>query len=444
MTQVRRQRSIDIVAKITERCNLACTYCYFFFGGDETWLRHSAVMKPATIEALAGFLARGARELELDDIYLGLHGGEPLLMKKPAFDAMCSRLKAAMPERTRLYLGVQTNGMLIDAEWIDLFEKHEVGIGISLDGPAAVNDRARIDKKGRGSHARVLQGLRIAQEAARAGRIAQPGCLCVIDPDQDPAEVYDHLIGELGFASVSFLLPREGHDTGMRIDAGKWRGFMRRLVAHWTDPATPTVPMRILSEPLKGMISDEGAAWRDMRIANRHNVITVTSDGELGPDDNLKGQDPRFQETGMSVFDTTLGEFIESPLWQGIVTGIDQLPQRCRGCDWRRVCGGGDVFNRYSRAHGFSRESVFCDALDEMHLELARYAAGHGILADEIAERLSRPPSFRASNLAEARHDARDVSNERRMGLNRTDAPVAGHVAEEESALLLRPAGSPT
>ncbi|MBB1490572.1 MULTISPECIES: radical SAM protein [unclassified Paracoccus (in: a-proteobacteria)] len=375
----------------------------------------------------------GASELELDDIYLGLHGGDPLLMKKPAFDAMCIRLRAATPERTRLYFGVQTNGMLIDAEWIDLFEKQKVGIGISLDGPAAVNDRAWIDKKGRGSHARVLQGLRIAQEAARAGRIPQPGCVCVIDPDQDPAEIYDHLIGELGF-----LLPREGHDTRMQIDAGKWRGFMRRLVPHWTDPATSTVPMRILSEPLKGMISDGGAAWRDIWIANRHNVITVTSDGELGPDDNLKGQDPRFQETGMSVFGTTLGDFVESPLWQGIVTGIDQLPQR--GCDWRRVCGGGDVFNRYSRAHGFSRESVFCDALDEMHLELARYAVGHGILAEEIAERLSRPRSCRASNLAETRHDARDGTNEREIALNQADAFVAGHGAGAEIALLSRPA----
>jgi uncharacterized protein len=389
MNEPRRHRSIDVVAKITERCNLACTYCYFFFGGDESWLRHAAVMKPETIAALGDFLAQGARQLELDDIFLGLHGGEPLLMKKPAFDAMCTRLRRDLPERTLLHFGMQTNGMLIDDGWIDLFEKHGVSIGISLDGPARINDRARLDKKGNGSHARVLKGLRVAQKAAEAGRIPRPGCLCVIDVEEDPAEIYDHLIGDLGFASLDFLLPREGHDTAMAIEPAKWRAYMRRLVAHWTDPATPTVPLRILSEPLKGMISDEGAEWRDMRIANRHNIITVTSDGELGPDDNLKGQDPAFQATGMSVFDTSLCDFVASPLWQGIVSGMEALPERCRGCDWRRICGGGEVFNRYGRDKGFVRESVFCDALDEMHLALARYAAGHGIPVGEIGARLA-------------------------------------------------------
>jgi len=389
MNSPRQHRSIDIVAKITERCNLACTYCYFFFGGDETWLRHSAVMKPDTIEALARFLAQGARELELDDIFLGLHGGEPLLMKKPAFDAMCSRLRQGLPDHTRLYLGVQTNGMLIDDDWIDLFQKHGVSVGISLDGPAAINDKARIDKKGNGSHARVIKGLRIAQQAAREGRIAAPGCLCVIDPDQEPETIFDHLIGELGFASLDFLLPREGHDTTMPIDAAKWRSFMRRLVAHWTDPATPDVHMRILSEPLTGMIADEGVAWRDMRLGNRHNIITVTSDGELGPDDNLKGPDLRFQETGMTVANTSLRDFVSSPLWKEIVRGADTIPARCANCDWQRICGGGEIFNRYGRASGFNRESVFCDALDEAYLALAQYAVDHGIPTSEIATRLS-------------------------------------------------------
>lgn len=402
MDRPRQPRSIDVVVKITERCNLACTYCYFFFGGDETYLRHAAVMKPATIDALAAFLARGAAELELDDVHLGLHGGEPLLMKKHAFDAMCSKLRAAMPPRTRLYLGVQTNGILIDEGWIDLFEKHDVGVGISLDGPAAINDRARVDHKGRGSHAAVVRGLRVAQKAAEAGRIGRPGCLCVIDPSQDPAAIYDHLIGELGFASLDFLLPREGHDTAMAIDAEQWRAYMRRLVAHWTDPATPTVPLRILSEPLKGLISDEGAEWRDLRIASRHNIVTVTSDGELGPDDNLKGQDPRFQATGMSIFDTSLRAFIASALWQEIIEGADTLPERCRGCDWRRVCGAGEMFNRYGRDTGFERESIFCDALDEMHLELARYAVGHGIPAEEVATRLAQDRTHRSRNLVDA------------------------------------------
>ena len=53
-----------------------------------------------------------------------------------------------------------------------------------------------------------------------------------------------------------------------------------------------------------------------------------------------------------------------------------------------RLCRG-DVFNRYGRKTGFARESVFCDALEEMHLTLAQYAAANGIPAEEMARRLS-------------------------------------------------------
>lgn len=105
----------------------------------------------------------------------------------------------------------------------------------------------------------------------------------------------------------------------------------------------------------------------------------MTSRGDHEPDDNLKGQCPRFEDTGTSVFNTSLRGFIASPLWQEIVVGADSIPARCRGCDWRRDCAGGGCFNLYGKATGFSRESLFCDALDEMHLDLAQYARRHGI-----------------------------------------------------------------
>ncbi|HEV2739171.1 MAG TPA: hypothetical protein VGU66_11380, partial [Candidatus Elarobacter sp.] len=33
---------LSVVLKVAERCNLACPYCYFFFGGDDSYLLHPA------------------------------------------------------------------------------------------------------------------------------------------------------------------------------------------------------------------------------------------------------------------------------------------------------------------------------------------------------------------------------------------------------------------
>jgi hypothetical protein len=38
--------------------------------------------------------------------------------------------------------GMTTNGVLIDAEWVDLFKRHGVQITLSIDGPKNVRDKA--------------------------------------------------------------------------------------------------------------------------------------------------------------------------------------------------------------------------------------------------------------------------------------------------------------
>ncbi len=55
--------NLNIVFKISERCNLKCDYCYFFFGGDETWKQHPAVVSRQVVEDLkaSGKARRGTR-----------------------------------------------------------------------------------------------------------------------------------------------------------------------------------------------------------------------------------------------------------------------------------------------------------------------------------------------------------------------------------------------
>lgn len=76
------RKGIDIVLKISERCNLACTYCYFFFQEMDTHKENTAVIKMSTVEQLVLFVRQAVDEIGLSSVNIGLHGGEPLLMKK--------------------------------------------------------------------------------------------------------------------------------------------------------------------------------------------------------------------------------------------------------------------------------------------------------------------------------------------------------------------------
>ena len=59
---------------------------------------------------------------------------------------------------------LQTNGTLLTDEWCLFLKKHDFMVGISLDGPQAIHDRYRRDRKGNGSFEKAMQGLRLLQK----------------------------------------------------------------------------------------------------------------------------------------------------------------------------------------------------------------------------------------------------------------------------------------
>lgn len=67
-------------------------------------------------------------------------------------------------KQTKVQLTIQTNGTLIDDDWIDLFRDYNVRVGVSLDGPKWLHDLHRKDRKGHGSFDATLRGLRMLQE----------------------------------------------------------------------------------------------------------------------------------------------------------------------------------------------------------------------------------------------------------------------------------------
>ncbi|MBV9156241.1 MAG: radical SAM protein, partial [Acidobacteriaceae bacterium] len=221
-------QDLNIVFKISERCNLKCDYCYFFFAGDETWKKHPPLVSRQVIEDLGAFAARAARDFEIKIITLIFHGGEPLLMSKPRFADMCETLRGH-ESGFEFKFALQTNGVLVDDGWIDLFDRYKIGVGVSLDGPPVVNDLHRLDLKGRSSYDRTVAGLRRLQEAAAQGRISGTGLLSVINPFADGAKVYRHFVHDLGVTHLNFLTPDYNWDSV--VSESVIRGVERFLLA---------------------------------------------------------------------------------------------------------------------------------------------------------------------------------------------------------------------
>lgn len=117
------------------RCNLRCHYCYQQSQRDA--LSNAPTyninkMKEAVLQEGGPFT---------------LFGGEPLLLPKRDLDELWGWGFVKWGQNS-----VQTNGTLIDEDHIELFERYNVHVGISIDGPAELNN-ARV---ARGSPQKTL------------------------------------------------------------------------------------------------------------------------------------------------------------------------------------------------------------------------------------------------------------------------------------------------
>jgi len=120
----------SFVVKVASRCNLNCSYCYMYNMGDNTYMDQPKFMSDETIVQLARRLKTYSEESEIENIALVFHGGEPLLCKKEYYENFFDTFKREAPDLNIEYL-VQTNGVTLDQEWYDFFNKHKVIVGIS-------------------------------------------------------------------------------------------------------------------------------------------------------------------------------------------------------------------------------------------------------------------------------------------------------------------------
>ncbi|MDR0576521.1 MAG: radical SAM protein [Candidatus Accumulibacter sp.] len=126
-----------LVVWATTRCQLRCRYCYMSAGDTPE------------IDLDVRAFAAAARHLGLGPgAEVQIAGGEPLLVPDVVED-IAARARSLGVTR----VAVQTNGIGIDERFVALVKRHRLAVGVSLDGPPAVNDRAR------GRSAEVLRGL---------------------------------------------------------------------------------------------------------------------------------------------------------------------------------------------------------------------------------------------------------------------------------------------
>lgn len=377
----------EVIIKISERCNINCSYCYMFNKGNNDYLARPASIDTKTLNATLSFLKNGFRELSTKHVTIVLHGGEPLMLGKRKFSELCELLIFELsPELDFIGIGIQTNGILIDDDWIKIFSKYSISVGVSLDGTKEVNDRYRIDKNGSGTYEATIKGVERLRSAYNDGLINRPGAICVIDPASNAKEVYHHLVNVLGFQQVSFNLPMETVDTA-EDNFGQLCGvYLTDLFSAWTEGQNPDIEIRMFDQLLRYLAGDKQLIDTLPNIKTKHLMVVIASDGELSDHDDFKVIN--FAQRGGNVFDTTLKEFANSELREYLHHLSHAFPDDCRSCDWKNYCRAGITHgltvSRYSEKNGFNNKSTLCNGFLQLFEVAAVYLNKNGLSEDSM------------------------------------------------------------
>jgi uncharacterized protein len=400
-SQPRSIETLQIVFKVAERCNINCTYCYYFNMGENTALERPPLIDVETARAFARWIGRGCEELQIPKAMVAFHGGEPMLLKPRNFGAICEALRDEVGSVTELSLSIQTNGTILSDTWLDLFREHGVRIGVSIDGNRQANDRYRLSRRGKSTFSQTEDFIKRTVAWAEGNPRLIPATISVIDPRNDYKEVYAYL-RSLGVEQMNFLLPDRNAEQALSLQSS--RGYGRALYEifeSWLTEDNPAVRVKYvnnllghfqLSRPDIDLAADidAGIIKAPQRLKKQYQVIIARSDGTVAINDSYIPALSWYKDAPVySISSHTLRDFLSDAIFQEIEAMANTLPSGCKSCQWRKICGGGDLENRFSTKTGFDNPSVYCEGYKWFYQQFCDLLVSNGYPLEAVHTKVS-------------------------------------------------------
>jgi len=87
-------------------------------------------------------------------------GGEPLIAWDTVEQTLAYATERAMAKNKKVRFSLTTNGLLLTPDKLDVLDRYNVNLTLSLDGPRVVHDKFRVDRAGNGTFDKVIEAFK--------------------------------------------------------------------------------------------------------------------------------------------------------------------------------------------------------------------------------------------------------------------------------------------
>lgn len=333
--------AFHLMAKPTgAHCNLACQYC-FYLSKESLYPESRFRMSD---EVLESYIRQLIRSHQAPEVTVAWQGGEPTLMGLEFFRRSIEYQQRYLRPGMTIQNTIQTNGMLLDDGWCRFFKQYNFLVGISIDGPRKLHDAYRVDRQGRGTFDRVMQGLSLLKDHGVDFNI-----LATVNAanGDHPLEVYRFFRDESGARFIQFIpvvqqIDGSGSATEWSVQSLQYGKFLTGIFDEWVRHDVGSVFVQHFDSAL--------ASWLGMPPSlcilapTCGTAMVLEHNGDVYSCDHFVEPEHR------------LGNIMESPLRHIIARkkrfyfGAQKsaaLPACCRRCRVLFACNGGCPKNRF-------------------------------------------------------------------------------------------------
>lgn len=344
-------------------CNITCSYCY---------LPDRGIKKRITSETIRLLFKKITRaNLVSKELSIVWHAGEPLTVPTRYYTEIFSIINQCLPNDVKVTHSFQTNGMLINAEWVRFFKEHNVNVGLSIDGPRFIHDRFRKKRNGKGTFDEAMLGVNMLRE----NRIDFHVIAVITEYSLDyPKEIFEFFL-DLNVKRLGFNIEEiEGIHDVSSINSHSFEKVKKFLFSIFELQVKchgkiiirefESAFMKIVGRPNLGRNLLENTIPKS-HLLKPYGILSVDHDGNfmtyspelLGQTSDIYG---KFSLGNVETDDFI--EALEGSKHKMIQADINAGVEMCKNsCAYFKVCGGGAPSNKYYENGSFrSTETLYC------------------------------------------------------------------------------------